>query len=54
MSKIWIKLEVEVSEVELWVEHGEDLYASYYGEKCIDIDYDAAWDEYRERQYEAK
>ena len=54
MSKMWIKIEVDSRELELWVEHGEEIYAKYFNEHCIDFDDEKAWEEWRERQYEAK
>ena len=50
--KIWVCLEVEASELEIRVEDGEELYASYYGVDCSDIDYEKAWAYYEEGKYE--
>ncbi|MEK9655671.1 MAG: hypothetical protein VW202_08195 [Halieaceae bacterium] len=47
-------LMVEASELDIWVEDEEELYATYYGEPCINLDYDAAWNYYRETKHETE
>ena len=52
--KMWVTIEVDSRDLELWVVDDEELWAKYHGELCINFDYDKAWEEWRERQYEAK
>jgi hypothetical protein len=51
--KIWVTILVDPSDLEIRVEDDEELYATYYGTPCENLDYDAAWAFYDEvRKYE--
>jgi hypothetical protein len=51
--KIWVTILVDPSDLEIRVEDDEELYATYYGVPCENLDYDAAWAFYDEvRKYE--